>query len=110
MLNPLPEEDTKVWKDEVIDTNDKFDGNLQFVPREVTFKYKDRGMIWHETEYGAKFGWYSSQFFYTQEECQKECDLLNQEADGIITDRMKAKQEYIKQWVKDIEGKLIRIG
>jgi hypothetical protein len=74
MLNPLPEPGTKVWGNDV-------NANYEFVPREVTFLYKDRGLVWYDSGAG-KFGWYASTFFYTEKESQDECDLLNREAKG----------------------------
>lgn len=75
MLNPRPESGTKIWGNDV-------NADYQFIPREVTYLYHDRGLVWYETEHGQKFGWYAEQFFYTKEESQAECDLLNREANG----------------------------
>ena len=83
MLNPLPARGTRVWGNDVATIN----GEFVFVPREVTFLYKDRGLVWFSHDVNPKpnengWGWYSDSFFYTKEESQSECDLLNREAKG----------------------------
>lgn len=95
MLNPMPQRGTRIWGNDVADPDGTMQ-NLLFVPEEVTFLYQDRGLIWFSRDLNPKptdngMGWYSSEFFYTEAESQENCDLLNQEAAGIITPR-KQKQ------------------
>jgi len=91
MLTTIPSVGEKVWMTDVVDKNGVFDGKFKQVPRQVIFQYVDRGMIWFTLYDGAHpFGWYSSQFFDTEEETLAECELLEQEAAGVVTERMEA--------------------
>lgn len=95
MLNPLPKFGDRIWGNDVIEVN----GELLFAAKEVTFLYQAQGLIWtcYEPNPDPKThgqGWYTSEFFYTEAESQENCDLLNQEAKGIITPR---KQKEIDE-------------
>lgn len=94
--------DGLAWK---VDVNRDF----AFVPKQVKVISKDRGMITYVNDSGGEWMWYSNQFFDTQEECQAECDLLTQEAAGVITQRMiDQRNEY--NHFRDAVGGIWRIA
>jgi hypothetical protein len=102
MLNPHPKRGDRIWGNDVAQTTD---GEFIFVPQEVTFLCHDRGLIWYSHDVNPKpnengWGWYASTFFHTKEESQAECDLLNQEAKGIVTERMQKEREKWREWAQ----------
>lgn len=89
MIQVIP--GTKVWMTSVVEQGDEF----VFAPKEVEVVGRDRGMIEFKNPSGATWMWYGSQFFHSRLETLIECQLLELEAQGVLTERKKAERaEY----------------
>lgn len=91
------------WKVDVVEQGDE----LVFAPAKAEIVDRERGMIRYKNPSGGEWLWYGSQFFNSRTEALIECQLLELEAEGVLTERKKAeKAEY--NHLKE-PGKLWRI-